>query len=350
MAAGLVYLFLLAPGPSPDSVDTLMLARRVVVASMVTSVVLFGLYIVWPTPSVLRRLLGIAHDVSFLSAVLLIGGDVSAPFAGLYLLIALGNGFRYGTPYLYFSATLSIVAFAIVHFVSDYWLQQGTLSFNIFMMLTIVPFYAAVLLSSLHRARDQLKQQAARDALTGLLSRSEFESIVDDLMTRDPLGHALLYCDLDRFKSVNDMAGHAAGDKLLADVGAIIGRCARASDASARTGGDEFCVLLRNCSPDRAREIAEQIRSKVAGYRLAWGREYFSVGVSIGIAPTSAVSDAASLFRLADAACYAAKNAGRNQIHVVDPRVDSLDTGQVRRLFIDDIEQRRDVTAETRKK
>jgi diguanylate cyclase (GGDEF)-like protein len=163
-------------------------------------------------------------------------------------------------------------------------------------------------------------------------------------MVREPAGDALLFCDLDRFKHVNDVAGHAAGDKLLADVGAIISRAIRASDSCGRTGGDEFCVLLRQCSLEKAREVAEQIRSRVAGYRLAWGREYFSVGISIGVAPTSAVADANSLFRLADAACYAAKNAGRNQIHVVDPRVDSVDTAQVRRLFTD---ANRDPTAPT---
>ena len=98
-------------------------------------------------------------------------------------------------------------------------------------------------------------------------------------------------------------------------------------------GGDEFCILLCDCPLEKGREIAEEVRSKVTGYRLAWGTEYFSVGLSIGVAPSDAVTDSESLFRLADAACYAAKNAGRNRVHVVDPRTDHLDTQKIRQLF-----------------
>jgi predicted signal transduction protein with EAL and GGDEF domain len=110
----------------------------------------------------------------------------------------------------------------------------------------------------------------------------------------------------------------------------------RGSDLCGRPGGDEFCVLLMNCDLKRARHIAEQICAKVADYRLAWGQQFFSVGISIGVAPTSAVTDAESLLRLADAACYAAKNAGRNRIHVVDPPSDAAETAQVRRLHLPD--------------
>ena len=101
------------------------------------------------------------------------------------------------------------------------------------------------------------------------------------------------------------------------------------------------CVLLRNCALERGREVAEQIRSKTTGYRFAWGTEYFSVGVSIGVAPSGAVNDADSLFRLADAACYAAKNAGRNKVHVVDPRTGLLDTQKIRRISEDSLDERR---------
>jgi len=98
-------------------------------------------------------------------------------------------------------------------------------------------------------------------------------------------------------------------------------------------GGDEFCVLLRDCGLERGRELAEEIRSKTTGYRLAWGTDYFSVGMSIGVAPSNAVNDAEPLFRLADAACYAAKNAGRNRVHIVDPRTDLLDTQKIRQIL-----------------
>ena len=333
VVAAVIYVFSM-PVPADPAAEHLLIGRRVVMLSLGASMALLCALVANPSTSVARRLLGICHDVLFLSCAMFLGEDAAAPFAALYLIVTLGNGFRFGIRYLYFAASLSVIAFAIVYFASDFWRQQGTLSVNIFMILALVPAYAAGLLGRLHEARDQLRKQATHDSLTGMLNRAELELLVQNVMEHDTGNHALLFCDLDRFKSVNDEAGHAAGDKLLADVGGIVTKLIRASDSCGRTGGDEFCVLLRHCSLEKAREIAEQIRSRVAGYRLAWGNEYFSVGISIGVAPTSAVSDATSLFRLADAACYAAKNAGRNKIHVVDPRVDSVDTGQVRRLFI----------------
>jgi Amt family ammonium transporter len=216
---------------------------------------------------------------------------------------------------------------------SDYWQGQGLLSINILLTMLIVPPYVGSLLRSLHAAKDELQHQASIDSLTGLLSRMEMETAVEQLFRGDSVGHILLYCDLDRFKEVNDVAGHAAGDKLLADVGEIIRNSVRRHDLSGRMGGDEFCILLLDCPLEKGREIAEEVRSKVTGYRLAWGTDYFSVGLSIGVAPSGAVTDADSLFRLADAACYAAKNAGRNRVHVVDPRTDELDTQIIRQLF-----------------
>jgi diguanylate cyclase (GGDEF)-like protein len=100
---------------------------------------------------------------------------------------------------------------------------------------------------------------------------------------------------------------------MLADIAAIVSRTVRAVDICGRLGGDEFCVLLAGCSLDKARGLAEEIRGKIAGYRLAWGKDYYSVGVSIGVASRSAVADMRSLLRLADAATYAAKNAGRTR-------------------------------------
>lgn len=336
VAAAVVYLYALSASdgavPRPEN---LQLGRHVALVSLVVSFGLFFALVARPSVSPARRLVGITHDVAFLSCAMYLGEAGSAPFAALYLLVTLGNGFRYGVRYLLYAATLSVAAFAAIYLSSDFWQREWTLTFNIFMVLTLVPFYVARLLATLHDTKEQLRKQAAHDSLTGVLSRAELEARVTDVLAREAGNHALLFCDLDLFKRVNDVAGHAAGDKLLADISAIISRSIRAGDYCGRTGGDEFCVLLRGCPLEKAREIAEQIRSKVAGYRLAWGHEYFSVGISIGVAPTSAVADATSLFRLADAACYAAKNSGRNKIHIVDPRVDSIDTAQVRRLVVD---------------
>ena len=311
-------------------------ARLLALISISISAAIFAAIVWRPAKSVVRRFIGMFHDVTAISLSMYFGEGAGAAVAVIYLWITVGNGFRYGVHYLYACATLCLSGFGVVYLTSAYWQQQGLLSLNILLVMLVVPPYVGSLLRSLHKAKDALQHQASTDTLTGLLSRREMENALDALFHGDGNGHVLLYCDLDRFKEVNDVAGHAAGDKLLTDLGELIQKSVRRDDLSGRMGGDEFCVLLRNCTLDRGRAIAEEIRSKVTGYRLAWGTEYFSVGMSIGVAPSDAVNDAESLFRLADAACYAAKNAGRNRVHIVDPRTDLLDTQKIRQMFEDD--------------
>ena len=315
-------------------------ARVLALVSISISAAIFAAIVWRPAKSVVRRLVGMLHDVTAISLSMYFGEGAGAAVAVIYLWITVGNGFRFGVHYLNACAALSLSGFGVVYFSTEFWQQQGLLSLNILLVMLIVPPYVASLLRSLHRAKDALQHQASTDTLTGLLARREMENAVDVLFHGDARGHVLLYCDLDRFKEVNDVAGHAAGDKLLSDIGKIIRKSVRRDDLSGRMGGDEFCVLLQSCSLDRARVIAEEIRSKTTGYRLAWGTEYYSVGMSIGVAPSDAVNDAESLFRLADAACYAAKNAGRNRVHIVDPRTDLLDTQKIRQMFEDDSDDR----------
>lgn len=332
--AFLAYLVWLSGQPDIEGIADL---RRGIVLTLCSVLISFGLIAAnaLDRPALAVRLgCAILHDVTFVSLAMYFGEAGSAPFAFVWVLVALVNGFRYGAGYLYYTAALSVLAFGAVYWSSDYWREQSILSVNLFFIIAVIPIYLGRLLRSLQSAKDELAVQASADPLTGLLNRSGFEAEVGLLMNSNQARaeHVLLFCDLDRFKDVNDRAGHAAGDKLLVDVANIIGKCARASDICGRLGGDEFCVVLRNCNLERGREIAESIRGAVAGYRLAWSNEYFGVGISVGVAPLSAVSDIASLIRLADAACYAAKHSGRNQIHVVDPRLDGYDTARVRRL------------------
>ncbi len=311
-------------------------ARFISLLSLSLSFAIFAAIVMRPEASVIRRLIGMVHDVAAISASIYLGQSAGAAIAVIYLWITLGNGFRYGVAYLFGCGALSIAGFLIVWVSSEYWQTNVTLSVNIMLTMLVVPPYAASLLKSLHSAKDELHRRASTDGLTGLLTRREMEKATNTIFRGDHSNHALLYCDLDRFKEVNDVAGHAAGDKLLVDVAEIVRSSVRNDDLCGRVGGDEFCILLYNCSLERAREIAEEIRSRTTGYRLAWGTDYYSVGVSIGVAPTGAVNDCDSLFRLADAACYAAKNAGRNKVHVVDPRTDLIDTQRIRQLFDSD--------------
>ena len=310
-------------------------SRLAVVLSLAVSIGIFAAIVLRPHASVARRLVGMVHDVTAISASIYFGQSAGAAIAVIYLWITIGNGFRYGAAYLFGCAALSIAGFLTVWVSSEYWQSNITLSINIVLTMLVVPPYVASLLKSLHAAKNELQRRASIDGLTGLLTRHEMELATAAVFRGNHSGHALLFCDLDRFKEVNDIAGHAAGDKLLTDVADIIRSTVRKNDLCGRIGGDEFCILLLDCSLENARQIAEKIRSRTTGYRLAWGTQYFSVGVSIGVAPTHAVNDADSLFRLADAACYAAKNAGRNKVHVVDPRTDTIDTQRIRLMFDD---------------
>jgi len=320
---------------SASSEEKALWAHYAVTVSWTITLVLFAAVLWRPAVSVPRRVSGTVHDIIAISVAMYLGEGSAAAVVVIYLWSTLGNGFRYGVPYLYGSAALSIAGFGVVFLISDYWQSQRLLSINIFLLLTLVPPYVARLLKSLAEAQAALQQRASFDTLTGLMNRLEFEERLEALLATDRNGHFLLFCDLDFFKTVNDEAGHAAGDKLLADIGQIIEEAVRKDDLTARLGGDEFAVLLRHCPQERARAIAESIRNSVSGYRLAWGTEYYQVGVSVGVAPSAAVKDIDSLFRLADAACYAAKNAGRNQIHVIDARARIEDTQAIRNIAPD---------------
>jgi len=115
---------------------------------------------------------------------------------------------------------------------------------------------------------------------------------------------------------VNDTAGHAAGDGLLKEVSSLFRSQLRRVDTLARLGGDEFGVLLDNCDVERAEIIAQQFVELLKNYNYEWAGKTFKVGASVGIVVVAENADLASLMSLVDAACYAAKDSGRNQVHV----------------------------------
>jgi diguanylate cyclase (GGDEF)-like protein len=172
------------------------------------------------------------------------------------------------------------------------------------------------------RLKRALSFQASHDALTGLINRREFDSRLQAALQAARSGegtHALLYVDLDQFKVVNDTCGHPAGDRLLRDVTALLQQQVRSADLIARLGGDEFGILVQHCSLEQATRIADQIRQAVRDYRFSWEQHTASIGASIGVVAITSESDSvASLLSAADIACYAAKDAGRNRVHVYD--------------------------------
>ena len=169
----------------------------------------------------------------------------------------------------------------------------------------------------------QLSYQASHDELTGLVNRREFEHQLQRVVEsarHEHATHALCYLDLDQFKIVNDTCGHVAGDDLLRQVSGLLKMQVRTSDVVGRLGGDEFAVLLCGCPLDRARDIAESLRKAICAYQFIWDGQRFDIGASIGVVAISDQSEGLmEVLSAADIACYEAKHAGRNRIHVYHP-------------------------------
>jgi diguanylate cyclase (GGDEF)-like protein len=174
----------------------------------------------------------------------------------------------------------------------------------------------------------KLSYQASHDTLTGLFNRYEFENRLKEaleLARAQGSRTTLCYMDLDQFKLVNDTCGHIAGDELLRQLSHMLKSKLRESDIIARLGGDEFGVLLPDCSLKGAEQLATKLRQSVREYSFTWDGKTFEVGVSIGVVPLSVETrDVTEALSTADVACYAAKENGRDCIHVYEADDDTL--------------------------
>ncbi len=192
------------------------------------------------------------------------------------------------------------------------------------------------------RQAEATAYHANHDALTGLANRRHFESVVGDALaaaSHERRTHALCYMDLDNFKPVNDTCGHQAGDELLRQLSRLFDDLVRKSDVLARLGGDEFGVFLFDCEVAQALKLANQIRSEVEGFQFLWEDTAFQVGVSIGLVLVDDRWESTdSLFSAADAACYIAKNEGRNRVSVYREGEGNASNRQVATHWVEEIE------------
>lgn len=175
-------------------------------------------------------------------------------------------------------------------------------------------------ISEIHMLSEQLTYQATHDPLTGLINRHEFEVQLKRIIetTRKNMAeHVLCYLDLDQFKVINDSCGHSAGDDLLNQLSQLIKKRIGKRDTLSRLGGDEFGILMEFCNMEQAVKVANSILKDVKEFRFLYEDKKFTIGVSMGLVLVDQfIINPIEVFQKLDAACYAAKDAGRNRLHI----------------------------------
>lgn len=177
--------------------------------------------------------------------------------------------------------------------------------------------------TEIKKLQENLFFRASHDGLTRLLNRNEFISHLNlsyERISRTNNVSVLAYIDLDRFKPVNDLEGHAAGDTVIENTAEMLQELTRSRDSVGRIGGDEFALLLDNCSLEDGLRKLEKLRSAVAKHRYVFDGRAYQVTVSIGVVAISAeYGSPEDILDAADIACRRAKLCGHNRIEVYMP-------------------------------
>jgi diguanylate cyclase (GGDEF)-like protein/PAS domain S-box-containing protein len=175
-------------------------------------------------------------------------------------------------------------------------------------------------ITEIKRMSETINYQASHDNLTGLSNREEFSYKLNELLKNlrsSEARHALLIIDVDRFKVVNDTCGSLAGDELLRQVASHILSNISRKDISARIGGDEYGIILKDCEPENVEGVAKRIQEAVEARKFTWLSSTFPVTLSIGVVPLSRESENThSVLAAADDACHLSKEEGGNRITV----------------------------------
>ncbi len=168
----------------------------------------------------------------------------------------------------------------------------------------------------------KIEHQALHDPLTGLLNRFEMQKRLEDLLQSlkfDLSENTFCYFDLDRFKVVNDTCGHDAGDELLKQISERLKPYITEKDTFARMGGDEFALIMTNCSGDEARKVAETLLQAVQNFHFEWTGKVFDINLSMALVPISPEKSVSEILGTADVSLSAAKDGGRGRIHEYRP-------------------------------
>lgn len=179
---------------------------------------------------------------------------------------------------------------------------------------------SAVQMDTMRENLDQAREQADTDSLTGLANRRAFErelGAAAERAIRDETALTLVFCDIDRFKAVNDNHGHDVGDRVLTFVGRILKEHVGRRGTVSRHGGEEFVVLFEGIGPEEAWDIIDTARHDLAHRNIIdrnGGQPIGTVSFSAGVAPLGPDGNISTMLRQADRALYRAKRNGRNQV------------------------------------
>jgi len=188
------------------------------------------------------------------------------------------------------------------------------------------PIGIVLVLQDVSRSRElmrRLSYSASHDLLTGLANRGSFESSMRkalNLIATAHQSHCLAFIDLDRFKTINDTSGHAAGDELLRQISTLMQEHIRSSDRLARLGGDEFALILFDCPVEQGLSILLKLIGEINQFEFIWEDKIYRIGASAGLTKMNDPNVSGSEYMAqADKACYTAKNNGRGRVFRYEP-------------------------------
>jgi diguanylate cyclase (GGDEF)-like protein len=199
--------------------------------------------------------------------------------------------------------------------------HQGAFNtgFLIVMIICVMGFNATAIGLVVSKMITQIKQLSQEDPLTKIFNRRHLTTLAEEEISKVRKNHTTLsvvLLDIDHFKKVNDVYGHAAGDAALIACVDVIKKNIRSTDYLGRLGGEEFCILLPDTTLEEAKILSERIRASIEAHKVVWEEHSIPITASFGITSfnENAQNEWSNLLNKADIAMYKAKNNGRNQV------------------------------------
>jgi len=196
---------------------------------------------------------------------------------------------------------------------------RNSLLMNLTIGILVIGLISLVIAHTISGFHQRMEHMATTDKLSGLGNRQYFDMMLGQALNqyqRSLQPFSLIVLDIDHFKQVNDQLGHSTGDQAIQALSQLIGGCIRRSDSLCRWGGEEFVILVPECSRDDARNLAEKIRQKTATSALLADHPERVITLSAGVTAVQQNDTASQLFSRADRALYRAKGNGRNRVDV----------------------------------